>query len=36
MAIGAGYLAIAVVFGAFFYLTMLVVTPVSAGHRAEI
>jgi hypothetical protein len=36
LAIGAGYLAIALVLAAFFSLTMLVVTPVSTGYRAEI
>jgi hypothetical protein len=36
LAIGAGYLAIALVLAAFFSLTMLVVTPISTGYRAEI
>ena len=36
LAIGAGYLAIALVLAAFFSLTMLIVTPVSAGYRTEI
>ena len=36
LAIGAGYLAIALVLAAFFSLTMLVVTPVSTAYRAEI
>ncbi|MDH3614067.1 MAG: DUF4956 domain-containing protein [Gammaproteobacteria bacterium] len=36
LAIGAGYLAIALVLAAFFSLTMLVVTPVSTGYRTEI
>ena len=36
MAIGAGYLAIALVLAAFFSLTMLIVTPVSTDDRAEI
>jgi hypothetical protein len=36
LAIGAGYLAIALVLAAFFSLTMLVVTPVSADYRTEI
>ena len=36
LAIGAGYLAIALVLAAFFSLTMLIVTPVSTGYRTEI
>ena len=36
MAIGAGYLAIALVLAAFFSLTMLIVTPVSTGYRTQI
>jgi len=36
LAIGAGYLAIALVLAAFFSLTMLIVTPVSAGYRTGI
>jgi len=36
MAIGAGYLAIALVLAAFFSLTMLIVTPGSTDYRAEI
>ena len=36
LAIGAGYLAIALMLAAFFSLTMLVVTPVSTGYRTEI
>jgi len=36
MAIGAGYLAIALVLAAFFSLTMLIVTPGSADYRVEI
>lgn len=36
LAIGAGYLAIALVLAAFFSLTMLIVTPVSTDYRAEI
>jgi len=36
LAIGAGYLAIALVLAAFFSLTMLIVTPVSTDYRVEI
>ena len=36
LAIGAGYLAIALVLAAFFSLTMLVASPVSTGYRTEI
>jgi|GEM_PF-3425893 len=36
LAIGAGYLGIALVLVAFFSLTMLVATPVSTGYQAEI
>lgn len=36
LAIGAGYLAIALVLGAFFSLTMLIVTPASTSYRTEI
>jgi hypothetical protein len=36
MAIGAGYLAIALVLAAFFSLTMLIVTPGSTDYRTEI
>ncbi len=36
MAIGAGYLAIALVLAGFFSLTMLIVTPVSTGYRTQI
>jgi hypothetical protein len=36
LAIGAGYLGIALMLAAFFSLTMLVVTPVSTGYRTEI
>jgi hypothetical protein len=36
LAIGAGYLAIALVLAAFFSLTMLIVTPVSTGYRTQI
>ena len=35
LAVGAGYLAIALVLAAFFSLTMLVVTPVSNSYRTE-
>jgi hypothetical protein len=36
LAMGAGYLGIALMLAAFFSLTMLVVTPVSTGYRTEI
>jgi len=36
LAIGAGYLSIALVLAAFFSLTMLIVTPVSTSYRTEI
>jgi hypothetical protein len=36
LAIGAGYLAIALVLAAFFSLTMLIVTPESTNYRVEV
>ena len=36
LAIGAGYLAIALVLAAFFSLTMLIVTPESSNYRTEV
>lgn len=36
LAVGAGYLAIALVLAAFFSLTMLIVTPESTNYRTEI
>jgi len=36
LAIGAGYIGIALMLAAFFSLTMLIVTPVSSAYRAEI
>ena len=36
LAIGAGYLAIALVLAAFFSLTMLIVTPESTNYRTEV
>jgi hypothetical protein len=36
LAIGAGYLTIALVLATFFSLTMLIVTPVATSYRTEI